>query len=154
MKKLDIVVPTDFSACSLDGVRKAVELVKETGGRLRLLYVVPDVTLEAVGRDLSSHHVLNGPLLAQVEEKFTELAPLLDGCNFKTAVQVGHASAAIVAYAAKVKADLIMMATHRRRGFKRFLLGSTAEEVVRTATCPVLTVGFDHDDGHVAVATK
>jgi nucleotide-binding universal stress UspA family protein len=46
----------------------------------------------------------------------------------------------IVTVAEQTKADLIVMGTHGRRGVSRALLGSVAEKVVRTASCPVLTV--------------
>jgi nucleotide-binding universal stress UspA family protein len=49
------------------------------------------------------------------------------------------AAPAIVTYAQEQDIDLIVMGTHGRRGIRRLLLGSTAEEVVRTAPCPVLT---------------
>lgn len=141
MKNLNIVVPTDFSECSLGGLRKAVELATETGGTVRLLHVVSELSLEAVGRDIAtSHRVLKGTLLRDVEEQFSRMIPLLKGCEYKTAIHVGRASRAIVAYANKVKADIIVMSTHGRHGFARVFLGSTAEEVVRRAPCPVLTV--------------
>lgn len=52
----------------------------------------------------------------------------------------GHAAESIVNCAAAIKADLIVMGTHGAGGFHRLLLGSVTEKVVRTATCPLLTV--------------
>ena len=52
----------------------------------------------------------------------------------------GMPAQSIVDHADEVDADMIVMGTHGRSGFKRFLLGSTTERVVRTATTPVLTV--------------
>jgi universal stress protein A len=151
MKSLNIVVPIDFTECSLAGLEKAVEMVRELGGRIYLLNVIADVTVEAMGRDMtSSHHILNGTLLGEIQERFAELAPHLRDCNFKTAVHVGRPSRAIVSYANKIGADMIVMATHGRCGVARLVLGSTAEEVVRTAGCPVLTV--HPDAAHRALA--
>lgn len=48
--------------------------------------------------------------------------------------------AAILAYAGENGVDAIVMGTHGRRGYERYLLGSVAEKVVRAATLPVLTV--------------
>ena len=52
----------------------------------------------------------------------------------------GPPAAEILATARKLKADLIVMATHGRSGPKRLFLGSVAEKVVRGASCPVLTL--------------
>jgi glycine betaine transporter len=52
----------------------------------------------------------------------------------------GTPSVEIVAAAEQAKADVIVMGTHGRRGLSRALVGSVAETVVRTASCPVLTV--------------
>ncbi len=54
--------------------------------------------------------------------------------------EAGDASSSIVDRALKTKADLIVLGTHGRRGFKRLLLGSVAETVLHEASCPVLTV--------------
>jgi nucleotide-binding universal stress UspA family protein len=64
---------------------------------------------------------------------------------------------AIVDYAQRRKADLIVMGTHGRGGGAHLLMGSVAERVVRTAPCPVLTVRYpEHEfvrpDALVAVA--
>ncbi len=52
----------------------------------------------------------------------------------------GDPAGVIVNVAAETKADLIVMGTHGRTGFTRFIMGSVAEEVLREAPCPVLTV--------------
>jgi nucleotide-binding universal stress UspA family protein len=53
---------------------------------------------------------------------------------------IGAPARAIVALAAELDADLIVVGTHGRRGIRRAILGSVAEEVVRTAGCPVFAV--------------
>jgi nucleotide-binding universal stress UspA family protein len=55
-------------------------------------------------------------------------------------VESGLPAEVIVAYAARVSADLIVMATHGRTGIRHLVLGSCAEKVVRSAGCPVLVV--------------
>jgi nucleotide-binding universal stress UspA family protein len=55
-------------------------------------------------------------------------------------VRPGAAAATILAYAVENETDLIVLGTHGRTGFERFILGSVAEKVVRMARCPVLTV--------------
>jgi len=60
--------------------------------------------------------------------------------QLKSTVMEGHPSTQICKYAASHKCDLIVMATHGRTGLSHMMLGSTAEQVVRHAHCPVLTL--------------
>jgi nucleotide-binding universal stress UspA family protein len=52
----------------------------------------------------------------------------------------GNPAAVILAMARDIAADLLVLGTHGRSGFERWVLGSVTEKVLRTATCPVLTV--------------
>lgn len=52
----------------------------------------------------------------------------------------GHAAEEVIGHAQKLKVDLVVMETHGRIGVTRLLMGSVAEQVVRRAPCPVLTV--------------
>ena len=60
--------------------------------------------------------------------------------NYKTAIVTGIPYDEITAAAARIDASLIVLGTHGRTGLDRLLFGSTAERVVRSASCPVLTV--------------
>jgi nucleotide-binding universal stress UspA family protein len=55
-------------------------------------------------------------------------------------VRSGPAAATVLGYAVENNTDLIVLGTHGRTGFERFMLGSVTEKVVRKATCPVLAV--------------
>ena len=55
-------------------------------------------------------------------------------------VYTGDVIASILAAQANLQPDLLVMATHGRRGLARMFLGSVTEAVVRKATCPVLTI--------------
>ncbi len=63
-----------------------------------------------------------------------------NGIAVETSIQIGHAGKQICTEASDRKAGLIAVSTHGRTGFKHVLLGSTAEYVVRHASCPVLVV--------------
>jgi nucleotide-binding universal stress UspA family protein len=81
-------------------------------------------------------------LTQAAERQLRESAKELGILTEKTVVAIRHASAiapAILDYADETEVDLIGMGTHGRRGVRRFLMGSVAEEVVRKAPCPVLT---------------
>jgi nucleotide-binding universal stress UspA family protein len=62
------------------------------------------------------------------------------GVRCDTAILFGKAFAEILKFAKEENADLIVMATHGRGAISHLLMGSTAEKVVRKASCPVLTV--------------
>jgi len=66
--------------------------------------------------------------------------------NVSWEVREGAASAVILEVAREFDADLIAMASHGRTGFRRFLMGSVAEQVLRDAEVPVLVVGPKDDD--------
>lgn len=66
--------------------------------------------------------------------------PLPDDLEVRYAVTAGKAADEILAAAANHKVDTVVMGTHGRTGFDRFLLGSVAESVVRLAPCTVVVV--------------
>jgi nucleotide-binding universal stress UspA family protein len=138
-----ILVPVDFSECSLKGLAYGKALAKKFGAKLILLHSVhvqyfvtndeyarydfPEVMrqAEAIGRE-QLHD-----LVAKTNWEGIEVEPSL---------QIVHVGDEICSRAADFGADLIVTSTHGRTGLKRALLGSTAEYVVRHAPCPVLAV--------------
>jgi nucleotide-binding universal stress UspA family protein len=64
----------------------------------------------------------------------------LRGVKYELLTHIGDPAATILRAQKMLAADVVVMATHGRRGFSRVLLGSTAEMVLRESTCPVLTV--------------
>lgn len=138
-----ILVPVDFSDCSLKGLEYAKRLAKQFGAKLTVLnsvafqyYITSD---EYARYDL--------PLLMEQAEKASrqEMRKLMettdwDGIEVKPSLEIGHAGQQICARADEQKADLIVTSTHGTTGFKHILVGSTAEYVVRHATCPVLVL--------------
>ena len=134
-----ILVPRDFSPCSEQALQHALDLAGRTGAEVHLLFaevLYADVqALTAKGRD-AAQEALRERLMEGIEQEGEA-----SGVRFETAVVRDIAPApAIVAYAEEQDIDLILMGTHGRRGLRRLLLDSTAEEVVRTAPCPVFTV--------------
>ena len=66
---------------------------------------------------------------------------LVDGeVRYEVNVTTGEPGVEVLQAAKRLGADLIVMATHGRKGLRRFVVGSVAEHVVREASCPVLTV--------------
>ena len=138
-----IVVPVDFSDCSMKGLGYAKALVREFKAKLVLLH---SIALQYyVVSDQYARYDL--PLLMEQTDKAAkqQMRDLVqqtnwNGIEVETSIQVGHAGQQICAEASDRKADLVAISTHGRTGFKHVLLGSTAEYVVRHASCPVLVV--------------
>ena len=138
-----ILVPIDFSACSMKGLAYAKTLAKEFDATLVLLH---SIHLQFyVSSDEYARYDL--PLLMQQAEKAAreQMRDLVrktdwEGIKVEPSLQIGHAGDQICARAQDYGADLIVTSTHGTTGFKHILLGSTAEYVVRHASRPVLVV--------------
>lgn len=138
-----ILVPIDFSECSLIGLTYAKTLAKEFGAKLVLLHSV-HLNYYVTSDEYARHDF---PLLLQRDEKAAkgQMHDLIrqtdwDGIELESSLQIGHAGDQICVSAREHAADLIVTATHGSTGLKHVLLGSTAEYVVRHASCPVLVV--------------
>jgi len=138
-----ILVPIDFSSCSMKGLDYAKALAKNFGASLVLLH---SVHLQYyVSSDEYARYDM--PLLMQQEERtarkqMSDLVQKTDWNRIKVeqSMQIGHVGDQICTRAKDYGADLIVTATHGTTGLKHILLGSTAEYVVRHAPCPVLVV--------------
>lgn len=133
-----LVVTTDFSSNSAVAVRPAISIAEKFGARIVLIHV-----LEAPSTDPGhpAKDTLHG-LAEMAHEQLEEFGGREIGKRvpWTPEVATGPAPQAITDAARRHGADLIVVATHGRTGVLHLLLGSVAERVVRTATCPVLTV--------------
>ena len=132
----DIVFPTDGSASAEYAFAQAVFYAANHGATLHVLSV-------AYGRENGEPVVIPAPGAASAAflDRLREAAVASVGLDLVQAeVEARSPEDGILAYAERVEADLIVMATHGRRGFDHLLIGSVAEAVVRRSGCPVLTV--------------
>lgn len=137
-----ILVPVDFSKGSEQAVEKAAELGRALGAKLILLhaYQLPVFALPDAAVTVSPTYVADLTSSAQGALNQHRDALAAKGVKADAEIVEGMPAATIVKRAQECAAAMIVMGTHGRGGFQRFLLGSTAERVVRTATVPVLTV--------------
>jgi nucleotide-binding universal stress UspA family protein len=132
-----ILYPTDFSESSDYVFRLACALARDYGARLFVLHVTAPPTVVYAGG------VVLPPSDRDQDEQWNKLRRLQAP---NPVVQVEHRLAegepaeAILRVARESQCDLILMGTHGRTGLSRLLMGSVAEQVVRKAPCPVLTV--------------
>jgi universal stress protein A len=138
-----ILVPIDFSIRSRNAVQYAVGLARQSNARLILLHVVEPIIYPAdLGYAPSSMQTVGIDYRKAAKEKLVqwqqeEVPPELKS---ELRIALGKPFREITAVAQKIKADLIVLSTHGYTGLKHVLLGSTAERVVRHASCPVLTL--------------
>jgi len=142
-----ILYPTDFSEPSYEALKIAIELATHFDASLHIITVVPLVPIvEApIGIESSSFNIatyqkeIEGhakkSLKVLIEQKMDKKT-----IRVSTAVLIGNAAAEIVRYATEKNIDIIVISTHGLSGWRRFIAGSTTEQVVRQATCPVLTI--------------
>jgi len=139
-----ILVPTDFSPPSDAALEYARAVATRFGASLHLLNVVDDPYRAALASEvyvpevegLRDEVLSNG--VARLEDRLqsSDLREL----GATTVAVIGTPASSIVEYAGGQDIDLIIMGTHGRGGMSHLLMGSVAEQVVRTAPCPVLTV--------------
>ncbi len=132
-----ILVPVDFSPPSRAALRQALMLAGNEPSRLEILHVSQPMHLDwrADNTKLQREfqEVSRKALAALIAEEFGNTKPR---SHFAT----GKPAEVIVRHAIKTKPNLIVMGTHGRTGFKRILLGSVADRVVRHAPCGVMIV--------------
>lgn len=142
MKIEHVLVPTDLSPESLRPLQEAADLVRASGGRLTLLTVVPDLEVAPHGAPLAPP--LGDPSVAgRLEEARAELSRIaadLAGVEVEVAVLAApDVAQAVVDEAVGRSADLVALSTHGHTGWRRWALGSVAEQVVRRCPVPVLS---------------
>lgn len=137
-----ILVPVDFSFGSERAVEKAAELarVMEASVELMHVYQLPVFALPDSSVTVSPTYIADLTDRAQRALEKHRAALQADGIEASTKLMEGMPAQAIVDHANDIAAEMIVMGTHGHSGFKRFLLGSTAERVVRMASVPVLSV--------------
>jgi nucleotide-binding universal stress UspA family protein len=136
----NILVATDFSAGATSALDYAVDLASRLDARVHLVHAVM-VSSSGYENGVDVALMIDSAYEGSVKALERLVAERSGRCAFGPIhVEVGDARAQIEIAVAKTRADLIVMGTHGRRGFKRLVLGSVAEAVVRHAPCPVLLV--------------
>lgn len=132
-----ILVPTDFSPCSQAALHQAELLARAQQSRLLIVHVSEPVVAYS---DMGVGAFAIEADQEAVREALHQVRPEDPGIPVEYALLEGDPADEIVRCAQEKHADLIVIATHGRRGLTRMLMGSVAEAVVRRAVCPVLTV--------------
>ena len=137
-----IICPVDFSESSVRAFAHAAAIARWYDAQLTVLHVVPTFEPIQVRGDLGDPVRVVTPMpREQVLEEMSRTLNLAAVSPRATPIaEAGDPQTTVIDQAISKKADLIVMGTHGRRGFKRLLLGSVTEAILREAPCPVLTV--------------
>jgi nucleotide-binding universal stress UspA family protein len=130
-----ILCPLDFSAATPGLVAYAAALAGATGAELRLLHVCEPQDAQAEAK--ASGTPLSCPARLEALRAAAEQAGAVE---VSTEMVKGIAATEILSAARRQRADVIIIGAHGQTGLTRFLMGSTAEAVLRTAPCPTLLV--------------
>jgi nucleotide-binding universal stress UspA family protein len=139
----NVLYATDFSAISESAFPYATAICRAFGSTLHIAHVFSDTTLMIMtaGADNISYEALSDDALGSAQQKVDQIAARLGEIPNRTYVRHGGVWENLSEIAAENKIDLIVVGTHGRGGLGKLLLGSVAEDILRHAPCPVLTVG-------------
>ena len=141
-----ILVPVDGSETSTRGLDEALRLARLTGARLRLVHVIDELSLMA---GMDTFATMSADTVRLLREGGRQI--LADAEARAAAAGLGAETVLVDSFTRGVSdeivhqcqewgADLVVLGTHGRRGVKRLLLGSDAEQIMRLAPKPVLLV--------------
>ena len=144
-----ILCPIDFSSCSMAGLRYAMSIAEENDAELVVVYVVPNDLVPLPGQSPSDgpdQTISIADFFIRREEHvrrlLAEAVPqtVRTYCRVETILAHGKPSTQIMRLASEHHSDLIVIGVRGRGSADVMVFGSTTQQVVRQATCPVLTI--------------
>lgn len=138
-----ILCPVDGSATSNQGVSEAVALAKNQSAKLMFFHVIDQYVPIIDGVGSLPHVNVYDVLLKNAENVIEQAQTQANKSGLEAEAKIadtlgGNPAVEIIKEAKDWSADLIIMGTHGLRGFNRLVMGSDAENVVRTSSVPVL----------------
>jgi nucleotide-binding universal stress UspA family protein len=143
-----ILCAIDFSDCSMQALNYAMSLAQEADSQLTIMHVIdlpPDIAREVYEPPLAAarfRQELITRMEVEARKRLNEAVPdtVREYCTVDTLLTTGKPSQEILRAATEQKTDLLVIGIHGRGPVDRLVFGSTAEHLVRRATCPVLTL--------------
>jgi universal stress protein A len=141
-----ILCPIDFDQSAPAVLAMAAKLAMANDGVIYVLHVVPMIFPPA---GMPTYVDVFKDQEESARTRLRELAHKhLSGVKYELLIHVGIPIGTILNAEKRIGADVVLMATHGRRGFAHVFLGSVAEAIVRESTCPVLTVHSGSTNKH------
>jgi nucleotide-binding universal stress UspA family protein len=147
----NILVATDFSEASRRALQGALALFSESDARISVVH--------ALARAPQQYSTLENPpeldARVEAEQNMNEFVKALDSDrSFQAGVYAGKVADVVADLIKQEKFDLLVIGTRSREGISKLALGSVAEQLLRIATCPVLTIGPRTEFGTAATAME
>ena len=139
----NVLFATDFSETSEAALPYATAICRRFGATLHTAHVISDASLMLMtgGVDYVSMGTIYEDAQSEAKEKLEELSARFEGTPHRGYVRHGSIWKKLAEIIEENAVDLIVVGTHGRTGLGKLLLGSVAENILRHANCPVLTVG-------------
>jgi len=137
-----ILCAVDLSDQSKQVAEYALMLAEMSGASIVVIYAAPTLT-QYTGFHVPPNTIDNfvGEIVSGAERSMADfVAETFPNSDTKGIIVVGYAAEEILTMAEQEQVDLIVMGTRGRKGIDRLLFGSVAERVVKSASCPVLTI--------------
>jgi universal stress protein A len=132
-----ILYATDFSTAGQTALEMATALARDRDAKLVIVHVEEPPTAYGGGE---LYYGIDMPDPQELQRMLAQVLPTDPKVGFEHKLVMGSPAGGILHIAEKEGVEMIVMSTHGRTGLTRMLMGSVAEEVVRKAKCPVLTV--------------
>lgn len=134
-----IVIATDGSENNRAAVEEGLRIARACGSIVYAVYVIDDAVLNAASLGEGE-----APVYEQLRDEGRRAVEgaraISDGIDVKTSVLEGKPAGEITRFGADIGADLLVVGTRGKSSIETLLLGSVADAVIRTATCPVLVI--------------
>ena len=150
-----ILVPVDFSEASQKALRYGMILAKEFEASLIVAHIIEFSPPIAYAFPAASFQVTKLEM-EEIQAKLKALIPedVRESIDYRFIVKAGNVSDELLAAVTDEGVGLVVMGTHGRRGFKRWMLGSVTEHLLRRVPAPVLTVSHTEDVSMPASLTE
>lgn len=137
-----VVVPIDFSQCSVEALAAARDLVGP-GGSVDVIYVLEH--LSALHPGMVWETFDDAERMDHARRALEQLCEEngITGASIHTTTTIGNPALEVARFAEATNADMVVVASHGRTGLARVALGSVAERIVRHCHCPVLVIKVD-----------
>lgn len=135
-----ILFPVDLEGFSSHIVQQVISVAERFGAEIHIVAVVELAEQSSARHSASDRLHCDVKEIAEQKLKLFELESFVNYRKTKSNLLCGHPAEEILRYISSAAVDLVIMATHRRKGEARAVLGSVADEVIRKSPVPVMSI--------------